>query len=95
MNSDVVNPVSTRLRREIVFFSLFIGEKRRGISLSACFLENSTQEEFAYIRRSERAGIIALKFQRTRSHFFKKSDPIVKFLPPSPSSYLKLPGVTV
>ena len=66
-------------------FSLFIEEKRRRISLSACFLKNSTQEEFPYIRRSGRVAIIALKFQRTRSHFFKKSDPIAKFLPPSPS----------
>ena len=33
------------------------------------FLNNSTPWKFAYIGKSERAGIIALKFQRTRSHF--------------------------
>ena len=33
------------------------------------FLKNSTPWQFAYIGQSERVGIIALKFQRTRSHF--------------------------
>ena len=33
------------------------------------FLKNSTPWKFAYIGQSERVGIIALKFQRTRSHF--------------------------
>ena len=33
------------------------------------FLKNSTPGEFAYIKHSDRVGIIALKFHRSRSHF--------------------------
>ena len=46
---------------------------RRRISLSrfklGYFLKNSTPGEFAYIKHSDRVGIIALKFHRSRSHF--------------------------
>ena len=33
------------------------------------FLKNSTLGEFAYIKHSDRVGINALKFHRSRSHF--------------------------
>ena len=32
-------------------------------------LKNSTPEEFAYIKHSDRVKIISLRFQRPRSHF--------------------------
>ena len=45
---------------------------RRQISLTLCipgyFLKNSTLGEFAYIKHSDRVGIIVLKFHRSRSH---------------------------
>ena len=48
---------------------------RRRISLSRFklghFLKNSTPGEFAYTKHSDRVGIIALKFNRSRSHFLR------------------------
>jgi len=50
------------------------------------FFKNSTTGWFAYIsKQSEPVEIIALKFQRTRSHFLR-----VTFSPPLLSWYLKL-----
>ena len=70
-------------------FSRFLEyvNKRRRISLSLfIFLRNSTPGWFAYIyKQSKPVGIIAMKFQRTRSHFL-----VVTFSPPLPSWYVKL-----
>ena len=49
--------------------------KRRRIALILCkpgyfiFLKNPTLGEFAYIKHSDRVGIIALKFHRSKSQF--------------------------
>ena len=47
---------------------------RRRISLTLfkhlnIFLKNSTLGDFAYIKHSDRVGMIALRFHRSRSHF--------------------------
>ena len=71
--------VSTRLRRKISCFMENVG-KRWWISLSfdefrypifdiQLIFCNITPGEFAYIWRSEPIGMMAFKFQRTRSHF--------------------------
>ena len=55
------------------------GNIRRQISLSLSKLE-FTPGKCAYIGQSERVGIIALKFQRTRSQFFSEvfaAEPVV------------------
>ena len=48
-------------------------------------LRNSTPGEFAYIRQSERHGIIAFKIEKPRIHFLSV------IYPPSLSSHLKDP----
>ena len=71
--------VTTRLRRKISCFMENVG-KRLQISLSfdefrypifdiQLIFCNITPGEFAYIWRSEPVGMMAFKFQRTRSHF--------------------------
>ena len=48
---------------------------RRRISLTLVYLDsfvkNSSPGEFANIKRSDRVGIVALKFHRSRSHFLR------------------------
>ena len=69
---------TARLRRELPNFTFYPQRQQRPtyddelifLSLNLnIFLYNSTPGKFAYIGKSERVGIIALKFQRTRSHF--------------------------
>ena len=43
-------------------------------------LRNSTPGEFAYIRQSERHGIIAFKIEKPRIHLFKRHLPAVAVL---------------
>lgn len=49
------------------------------------FLKNSAPGEIASSKKSQRVGIVALKCQTRRSHFFEMT-----FSPPWPSWYLKL-----
>ena len=70
--------VNARLRRELPNFyvsstSWTYDDKFLFLSLNLnFFLKNSTPGKFAHIGQSERVGIIALKFQRTQSHFLSE-----------------------
>ena len=84
--------VTARLRPKIAYFHVFSSTSTNEDEfLFHClnldiFLRNSTPGWFAYIyKQSKPVGIIAMKFQRTRSHFL-----VVTFSPPLPSWYLKL-----
>ena len=84
--------VTARLRPKIAYFHVFSSTSTNEDEfLFHClnldiFLRNSTPGWFAYIyKQSKPVGIIAMKFQRTRSHLL-----VVTFSLPLPSWYLKL-----
>ena len=70
--------VTARLRRALPNFTFYRQRKHTTTNLSYAFyilgyiylyFKNSTPGEFAYMKHSDRVGIIALKFHRSRSHF--------------------------
>ena len=71
--------ISARLRRELPNFTFYRQSEHTLWSLLLLvnlnvFLKNSTPGEFAYVKHSDRVGIIALKFHRSGSQFiFKRS----------------------
>ena len=66
--------VNARLRPELPYFTFHRQREHTVTNFSFSpklnfLLKNSTPGKFAYIGQGERVGIIAPKFQRTRSHF--------------------------